>query len=55
MILHPTLCHNENPSSGQLEYTMSDNPNKTIVEKMWQALSDMDWEAMKACMHPEIH
>ena len=32
-----------------------DNSNKAIVEKMWQALSDMDWEAMKRCMHPEIH
>jgi ketosteroid isomerase-like protein len=34
---------------------MSDNPNKEIVEAMWKALSAMDWEAMKNCMHPDIH
>jgi ketosteroid isomerase-like protein len=34
---------------------MSDSDNKSTVEKMWRALSDMDWETMKACMHPEIH
>jgi ketosteroid isomerase-like protein len=34
---------------------MSISANKTIVEKMWRALSDMDWEAMRGCMHPEIH
>jgi ketosteroid isomerase-like protein len=33
---------------------MSHSANKAIVEKMWQALSDMDWETMKSCMHPEI-
>ncbi|MBT8149812.1 MAG: nuclear transport factor 2 family protein [Gammaproteobacteria bacterium] len=33
---------------------MSAQDNKVIVEKMWQALSDMDWDAMMACMHPEI-
>ena len=34
---------------------MSSNANKAIVGKMWRALSDMDWDAMKACMHPQIH
>ena len=34
---------------------MSESENKAIVEKMWRALGNMDWEAMKACMHPEIH
>lgn len=34
---------------------MSESDHKRIVEKMWRALSDMDWETMKACMHPEIH
>lgn len=34
---------------------MSAATNKVTVEKMWQALSDMDWELMKACMHPDIH
>jgi len=31
------------------------HPNKAIVEKMWRALSEMDWETMKSCMHPQIH
>ncbi len=34
---------------------MSSEANRATVKKMWQALSDMDWEVMKACMHPEIH
>ena len=34
---------------------MANLSNKAIVEKMWQALSDMDWDAMKRCMHPQIH
>ncbi len=34
---------------------MSKAANKALVERMWQALSDMDWAAMKACMHPDIH
>ena len=33
---------------------MSNSANKAIVEKMWQALGEMDWDGMKACMHPEI-
>ena len=32
-----------------------ENQNKATVEAMWQALSDMDWDAMKNCMHPDIH
>ena len=34
---------------------MSSTDNKALVESMWQALSEMDWEAMKRCMHPDIH
>ena len=34
---------------------MSNTDNKAIVEKMWRALGEMDWEGMKACMHPDIH
>ena len=34
---------------------MSESANKAVVEKMWKALSEMDWETMKSCMHPEIH
>ena len=33
---------------------MSRAKNQEIVEKMWEALSRMDWETMKSCMHPEI-
>ena len=29
--------------------------NKALVLKMWQALSEFDWETLKACLHPEIH
>ncbi len=35
--------------------TMSSTEHKATVERMWQALAAMDWEAMKACMHPDIH
>ncbi len=34
---------------------MSITDNKATVNRMWQALAAMDWEAMKACMHPDIH
>ena len=34
---------------------MSAEANKRTVEKMWAALSDMDWEGLKACLHPEVH
>ena len=33
---------------------MSVESNRATVEKMWQALSDMDWQAMMSCMHPDI-
>lgn len=33
---------------------MSEENNKAVVKTMWDALSQMDWEGMKACMHPEI-
>lgn len=29
--------------------------NKDTVKEMWRALSDMDWDSMKKCMHPDIH
>ena len=29
--------------------------NKAVVEKMWKALGQFDWETLKSCMHPEIH
>lgn len=29
--------------------------NKETVRRMWLALSNMDWDGMKACMHPDIH
>ena len=34
---------------------MSDPENKKTVEKMWNALSAMDWETLKSCLHEEIH
>ena len=34
---------------------MSEATNKATVKTLWQALSDRDWETMKACMHPDIH
>ena len=34
---------------------MTATSNKEIVKKMWHALSEMDWDTMKSCMHPEIH
>lgn len=33
---------------------MSTEANKAIVEKMWRALGEMDWDTMKSCMHPEV-
>ena len=33
---------------------MCNEANKATVEKMWQALSDMDWDTMKSCMHEDI-
>ncbi len=34
---------------------MSSEANKQTVEKMWLALSQMDWETLKGCLHPEVH
>lgn len=34
---------------------MTEVSNKALVEKMWRALGEMDWNAMKSCMHPDIH
>ena len=34
---------------------MSAAENKQTVKRLWHALSEMDWEAMKSCMHPDIH
>ena len=34
---------------------MSSETNKKKVEKMWLALSQMDWETLKGCLHPEVH
>jgi len=29
--------------------------NKETVEKMWKALGEFDFEALKSCLHPDIH
>ena len=34
---------------------MSSETNKSTVETMWRALSQMDWETLKSCLHPEVH
>ncbi|MEP4149068.1 MAG: nuclear transport factor 2 family protein [Halioglobus sp.] len=34
---------------------MAEQENREVVKRMWLALSAMDWDAMKSCMHPEIH
>ncbi len=34
---------------------MSNEANKQTVEKMWRALSEMDWEALKSCLHETVH
>jgi hypothetical protein len=33
----------------------SNEANKAVVQKMWRALGEMDWETLKSCMHPDIH
>ena len=33
---------------------MCSESNKKVVEIMWAALANMDWETMKSCMHEEI-
>jgi ketosteroid isomerase-like protein len=35
--------------------SMSSEDNKKTVEKLWLALSQMDWETLKSCLHPEVH
>jgi ketosteroid isomerase-like protein len=34
---------------------MSSEQNKATVERMWRALSEMDWETLKSCLHPDVH
>ena len=34
---------------------MSSEENRKTVEAMWDALTRMDWEAVKACLHPDVH
>ncbi len=34
---------------------MTKESGREVVTRMWQAMSEMDWEAMEACMHPDIH
>ncbi len=34
---------------------MTAEENKKTVEKMWNALSAMDWETLKSCLHEKIH
>ncbi|MEM9256422.1 MAG: nuclear transport factor 2 family protein [Pseudomonadota bacterium] len=34
---------------------MSNEHNKSVVLNLWQALGEMNWDAMKACMHPDVH
>jgi ketosteroid isomerase-like protein len=34
---------------------MSTDQNRATVERMWQALSARDWDAMKSCLHPDVH
>lgn len=34
---------------------MSSEENKRTVERMWRALSQMDWETLESCLHKEVH
>ena len=34
---------------------MPSGENKATVQKMWRALSQMDWETVKSCLHPQVH
>ena len=29
--------------------------NKELVLRLWKSLSDFDWDALKSCLHPEVH
>ena len=33
----------------------TEEANKLVVEAMWQALGEMDWERFKTYLHPDIH
>ena len=34
---------------------MSIEANRETVETLWNALTAMDWETLKSCLHPEVH
>jgi ketosteroid isomerase-like protein len=34
---------------------MSVQENRKTVEKMWNALSAMDWKTLKSCLHEKVH
>jgi len=34
---------------------MSVEANRKTVEKLWSALSAMDWETLKRCLTPDVH
>lgn len=34
---------------------MSIQENRKTVERMWSALSAMDWEKLKSCLAPDVH
>jgi ketosteroid isomerase-like protein len=34
---------------------MSIEENRKTVETMWSALTAVDWETLKSCLHPEVH
>jgi len=38
-----------------IESNEANEANKAVVQKMWRALGEMDWETLKSCMHPDIH
>lgn len=31
------------------------NQSRAVVEKMWAALSQFDFDTLKSCLHPEVH
>ena len=33
---------------------MSEN-NKVLVQDLWKALGNFDWDTLKNCLHPEVH
>jgi hypothetical protein len=34
---------------------MSIEENRKTVETLWSALTAVDWETLKSCLHPEVH